>query len=163
MCPCPCLSHPHHHSLHQKGGSGPCVFHHCIEDGDIGEHVGFVVAQSCLTFCCPMDCSPAGSSVHGIFQARILEWIAISSFRGSSHPRDQWKCSSSIENSVSPCSEDDRYTMKVKLSPSPASPLLTLTFAWRWHPGFLGLHLLLQLPPYLQASSFVGDMIIGSP
>ena len=36
------------------------------------------VAQLCLTLCDPMDCSPPGSSVHGIFQARILEWEAIS-------------------------------------------------------------------------------------
>ena len=36
------------------------------------------VAQSCLTLCDPMDCSLAGSSVHGVFQARILEWVAIS-------------------------------------------------------------------------------------
>ena len=34
--------------------------------------------QSCPTFCDPMDCSPPGSSVHGILQARILEWVAIS-------------------------------------------------------------------------------------
>ena len=38
------------------------------------------VAQSCPTPCDPMDCSPPGSSVHGIFQARILEWVAISFF-----------------------------------------------------------------------------------
>ena len=37
------------------------------------------VAQSCPTLCDPMDCSPPGSSVHGISQARILEWVAISS------------------------------------------------------------------------------------
>ena len=37
----------------------------------------------------PMDCSPLGSSVHGISQARILEWVAISSSRGSSPPRDR--------------------------------------------------------------------------
>ena len=43
--------------------------------------------QSCLTFCDPMDCSPPGSSVHGILQARILEWVAISFSRGSSQPR----------------------------------------------------------------------------
>ena len=36
------------------------------------------VAQSCLTLCDPMDCSLSGSSIHGIFQARVLEWIAIS-------------------------------------------------------------------------------------
>ena len=35
------------------------------------------VAQSCLTLCDPMDCSPPGSSIHGIFQARVLEWVAI--------------------------------------------------------------------------------------
>ena len=35
------------------------------------------VAESCLTFCNPMDCSPPGSSVHKIYQARILEWIAL--------------------------------------------------------------------------------------
>ena len=40
-------------------------------------------------FVTPMDCSPPGSSVHGIFQARILEWVAISSSRGSSPPRDR--------------------------------------------------------------------------
>ena len=43
-------------------------------------------AQSCLTLCGPMDYSPSGFSVHGIFQARILEWVAISPFRGSSWP-----------------------------------------------------------------------------
>ena len=43
-----------------------------------------VHAQTCPTLCDPMDCSPPGSSVHGILQARILEWVAISSFRGSS-------------------------------------------------------------------------------
>ena len=37
-----------------------------------------VVAQSCLTLCDPVDCSLQGSPVHGIFQARVLEWVAIS-------------------------------------------------------------------------------------
>ena len=45
--------------------------------------------QLCLTFCDPMDCSPPGSSVHGIFLARILECVAISYPRGSSQPRDR--------------------------------------------------------------------------
>ena len=44
--------------------------------------------QSCAILCDPMDCSPSGTSVHGILQARILEWVAISSCRGSSRPRD---------------------------------------------------------------------------
>ena len=47
------------------------------------------VAQSCLTLCDPMDSSLPGSAVHGIFQARILEWAAISFFRGSAQPRDR--------------------------------------------------------------------------
>ena len=46
------------------------------------------VTQSCPTLCDPMDCSLPGSSVHGIFQARVLEWVAISFSRGSSQPRD---------------------------------------------------------------------------
>ena len=44
--------------------------------------------QSCLTLCDPMDCSLPGSSVYGILQARILEWVAIFFFRASSQPRD---------------------------------------------------------------------------
>ena len=46
------------------------------------------VAQSCPTLCDPIDCSLPGSSVHEIFQAIVLEWIAISFSRGSSQPRD---------------------------------------------------------------------------
>ena len=46
------------------------------------------VAQSCPTLRDPMDYSQLGSSVHGIFQARVLEWVAISFSRGSSRPRD---------------------------------------------------------------------------
>ena len=46
-------------------------------------------AQPCLILWEPMDCRPPGSSVHGIFQARILEWVAISYSRESSQPRDQ--------------------------------------------------------------------------
>ena len=46
------------------------------------------VAQLCPTLCNPMDCNTPGSSVHGILQARILEWVAISFSRGSSRPRD---------------------------------------------------------------------------
>ena len=51
--------------------------------------VGCLVAQLCLTLCNPMDCSPPGSSVHGILQARILEWVAMPFSRGSSWPGDR--------------------------------------------------------------------------
>ena len=50
---------------------------------------GGLVAESCPTLCDPTDCSPPDSSVHGILQARILEWVAMSFSRGSSKPRDQ--------------------------------------------------------------------------
>ena len=46
-------------------------------------------SKSSLTLCYPMDCSPPGSSVHGFFQTRILEWVAVSYSRGSSQLRDQ--------------------------------------------------------------------------
>ena len=48
-----------------------------------------LVTQSCPTICDPMDCSPPGSSVHEISQARILEWVVIFFSRGSSPPRDR--------------------------------------------------------------------------
>ena len=52
-----------------------------------------VYAQWHLTFCDLMDCSPPGSSVHGIPQARILEWVAISFSGGISQPRDRTQVS----------------------------------------------------------------------
>ena len=57
-----------------------------------------VCAQLCLTLCDPKDCSPPGSSVSGISQARILEWVAISFSKGSPWPRDwtQVSCGSYI-------------------------------------------------------------------
>ena len=66
---------------------------HNVSKGTVGTVVHFKkishtcvcvcsVTQSCLTLCNPMDYSPPGSSVHGMFQARIPEWLAISHFRG---------------------------------------------------------------------------------
>ena len=52
-----------------------------------------LVAQSCPTLCDPIDCSRPGSSVHGILQARILEWVAIPFSWGPSQPRDQARVS----------------------------------------------------------------------
>ena len=56
------------------------------------------VTQSCPTLCDPMDCSPPGSSVHGIFQARVLEWVAISFSRRSSRPRNRTQVSQTVSN-----------------------------------------------------------------
>ena len=54
--------------------------------------VKVLVLQSCLTLCNPRDCSPPGSSVHVILQARILEWVPLPSSRGSSWLMDQMHC-----------------------------------------------------------------------
>ena len=51
------------------------------------------VTQSCLTLCDPVNCSLPSSSIHGIFQARVLEWVAISFTRVSSWPRDRTQVS----------------------------------------------------------------------
>ena len=51
------------------------------------------VAQLCPTLCDPVDCGLPGSSIHGIFQAIVLEWIAISFSRGSSRPRNRTRVS----------------------------------------------------------------------
>src|SRR5574340_872311 len=60
-----------------------------IDDILFGLRVEFccLVARWCPALCDPMDCSPPGSSVHGILKARILERVAISFSRGSSRPR----------------------------------------------------------------------------
>ena len=50
--------------------------------------VNVLVTQLCPTLCNTMDCSSSGSSVHGILQPRVLEWVAIPFCRGSSRPRD---------------------------------------------------------------------------
>ena len=55
--------------------------HRAAHDLALGCAVLCLVAQSCLTLCDPMDCSPPGSSVHGILQTRVLEWVAMPSTR----------------------------------------------------------------------------------
>ena len=54
---------------------------------------GLAHAQSCPALCDPMDCSLSDSSVHGILQARILEWVVMPTFNGSSQPRDRTQVS----------------------------------------------------------------------
>ena len=86
------------------------------------------VAQSCPTPCNPMDCSLPGSSIHGIFQARILEWVAISFSRGSSQPRDR----SQVSCIVSRC-----FTVWATMQVTtqlPKSFLFPLPFEYIWKP-----------------------------
>ena len=78
-----------------SGNVGLCLyFPSAVNTGHLWKIVKVFVAQSCPTLCNPMDCNPPGSSVHGILQARILEWVAIPFSRGFSWPRDQTPVSS---------------------------------------------------------------------
>ena len=77
------------------------------------------LVQSCPTLCDPMECNPPGSSVHGILQARIMDWIAMPSFRGSSPPRDQ---------------------TQVSMSPALAGRFFTISMTWET-PQKLEIHL----------------------
>ena len=74
--------------------------------------------QLCLTLCEPMDRGPPGSSVHGILQARILEWVAIPSSRGSSWPRDWTRIS------VSPALADRFLPLMPPGKPKSSPPIL---------------------------------------
>ena len=65
-------------------------------------------AQSCLTLCDPLDCSPPGSSLHRIFQARILNWVTISFSRDSSQSRDQTRVSWIADSSL-PAKPSGKY------------------------------------------------------
>ena len=74
----------------QNGCLGrPYKFIHIVFSKIYLTKASVLVAPSCLTLCDPLDCSPPGSSVHRILQARILERVAIYFSRGSSRPRDQ--------------------------------------------------------------------------
>ena len=64
-------------------------FFFCLKLSSWYQYSEVLVAQLCLTLCDPMNCSPPGSSIHGILQARTLKWVAIPFSRGSSWPRDQ--------------------------------------------------------------------------
>ena len=69
----------------------PCIAGTFFTDWAMRE--AHMSAQSCPTLCDPMDCSPPGSSVHGMLLARILEWVAIPFSRGSFRPRNQTQIS----------------------------------------------------------------------
>ena len=70
------------------------------------------VAQSCLTLCDPMDYNLPGSSVYGIFQGRVLEWVAISFYRGYSWPRDQTRVSHIVGRRFTVWATREAYILK---------------------------------------------------
>ena len=73
--------------------SGTCAAFKTRNNDKRGSTAKVLVAQLCPTLCDPMDYNPPGSSVHGIFQARILEWVAILFSRRPSQPRDRTQVS----------------------------------------------------------------------
>ena len=79
------------------------------------------LAQSCPTLCDPMDCSPPGSSVHGVLQARTLEWAAIPISRGSSPPRGQARGSCMAGGFFTACPYCPHIRHPAPHSPSPAA------------------------------------------
>ena len=126
--------------------------------------VKVLVTQSCPTLWDLMDCSPPGCSVHGIFQARILEWVAISFSRGSSWPRDwtQVSCIAGGFFTVWATREDCQITARILIQESLVSwgqssrwngfvvgVVQSLSHVWDHQgnntPGFLVLHHFLEL------------------
>ena len=74
--------------IHPAGYLAWCTLHRTPAELFLENEMKVLVTQSCPTLCNSMDCSLPGSSVHGILQARILEWVAIPFSKGSSGPRD---------------------------------------------------------------------------
>ena len=77
------------------------------------------VTQSCPTLCDPTGCSPPGSSVHGIFQARILERVAMPSYRRSNRPRDQTRVSCTFSIAAAAKSLQSSLTLCNPINGSP--------------------------------------------
>ena len=101
----------------------------------------------------PVDCSPPSSSVHGILQARILEWVAISFSRGSSQPRDRTQASHIAGRCFNLCTT--REALKYKNTVSQKTYYrdtellynIVVVFAIYWHESALGVHVSLILNP----------------
>ena len=113
------------------------------------------VIQSCQTLCNPVDCSLPGSSNHGILQARILEWVAISFSMGSSWPRDQTQVSRIAGRSFTLWATREArvctYVLFIFLS-TYLSIYQSICKWWLWeinsHPGFLDQGLLDLSSPF---------------
>ena len=91
-----------------------------------------LAAALCPTVCSPVDCSPPGSSVHGIFQARILEWVAIPFSRGSFPLRDQTcvSCISKQNHQGSLPVTDKKYNLKITCSSLCSGSVSCFNSAW---------------------------------
>ena len=104
-----------------------------------------------------MDCSPPGSSIHGILQARILDWVAISFSRGSSQPRDRTQVSFIAGRRFNLWATREAvlgtYLMEnINSSPCPVGPVESRTWCEEWWASFSEWHLgSWHSSPWLQA------------
>ena len=108
-----------------------------------------LVAKLCLTdSCSPMDCNPPGSSVHGISQARILEWVAISFSRDTSQSRDQTyiSCITGRFFTTEPPGKPEAITLKLKKRKKKRQPLKERTRGVDVPASFFSLLVLSRLP-----------------
>ena len=109
---------------------------HYWQDSKLSRLVLKIIGRLCVLshvqLCDPMDCSPPGSSVHGISQARILEWMAISFSRGSSRPRDGthvfWQDYLPLSHQGSYVIRNGRERYKFKICPMMCYTQLTIQF-----------------------------------
>ena len=105
--------------------------------------------------CNPTSCGPPGSSINGTFQARILEWVAISYCRGSSRPRD-WTCVSDI-----PCtSRQIPYHCTTRETRSSQYTSITLLHLNPNHPEFSHMHGHLIVNSKFQSNNWIGKTCI---
>ena len=107
----------------------------CLSDWMYRICVHAKLLQSCPTLCHAMDCSPPDSSVHRILQARMPEWVAMSSFRGSSWARDQtWgSCIAGGFFTAEPLGSLDILCLSIKFSTCTAPRFLSLTSSLTLH------------------------------
>ena len=95
-----------------------------------------LIAQSCLTLCYSLDCSPPGYSVHGILQARILEWVAISSSRGSSRHGDGTHIPCIARWILNPCHQGSPEMSILNISESEVATPWTVAYQTPLSMGF---------------------------
>ena len=119
-----------------------------------------VCAQSCLTLLDPMDCSPTGSSGHGVFQARTLVRVAIFYSRGYSLPRDQSciSCISCIKASSTLYLLNIHFLLSLYL---PSSPYISIAIRGMGSSGLVLCHFSLIWPWPLYHSRFAA-LVLGS-
>jgi len=112
--------------------------------------------QSCLTLCNPMHCNPPGSSVHGILQARVLEWVVMLSSRGSFQPRDQTQVSCLLHWQAGslPLGPSGKPLFSKRL-------ILSKSFlpCWKRDMGQWGTQNLLQMPTGLPGKVIAGSCV----